>query len=67
MIIATAINCMDTIPDYLCWPGRLEKEVVVQPPDLGKKIPCMRVVIYHVKLRVHALCLFYFLPTIIAF
>ncbi len=42
MIVVAATKCMDAIPDYLQWPGRLEREVVVQTPDLGKKLELLR-------------------------
>jgi hypothetical protein len=41
-ILVAATNCMDTIPNCLQWPGRLEREVVVQTPDLGKRLKLLR-------------------------
>ncbi len=42
VIIAAATNCVDAIPDYLQWPGQLEREVVVHPPDQGKRLELLR-------------------------
>ena len=35
MIVVAVSNRVDAIPSYLQKPGRLEREVVVRPPDLG--------------------------------
>jgi hypothetical protein len=42
LIITAALNCIDAIPDHLQWPGRLERKVVVQLPDPGKRLKLLR-------------------------
>ncbi len=42
MTVVAAINSMDAIPNYLRGPGRLEREVVVQPLDPGKRLELLR-------------------------
>ena len=35
VIVVAATNCVDAIPSYLRRPRRLEREVVVRPPNSG--------------------------------
>jgi ATP-dependent 26S proteasome regulatory subunit len=42
MIVVAATNHLDAILNYLQWPGRLEREVVLRPPDLGKRLKLLR-------------------------
>jgi len=42
VIVVAATNRADAIPDYLRRPGRLEREVVVRPPDLGGRYELLR-------------------------
>ena len=42
VIVVAATNRVDAIPDYLRRPGRLEREVVVRPPDSGGRYELLR-------------------------
>ena len=42
LIVVAATNRVDAIPDYLRRPGRLEKEVVVSPPNVEERLVLLK-------------------------
>ena len=37
IVVVAATNRVDSIPDYLRRPGRLEKEIIIQPPNVDER------------------------------